>query len=105
MNNNRRGPSGCFMAIIGICALALIVLIIYGVAVSNPDLVKQIMGIEPTPAPGYEEGMYMDDMFGADMYMGDMYGEDIYMGDMYAEDVGESGAYYEDAAANNIAMG
>lgn len=56
-NSTRRGPSGFFMALLGLCSLALLVVIIYGVATSNPELVKQIMGIQPEAEQG---GMYGD---------------------------------------------
>ena len=63
-NSTRRGPSGLFMALLGICALALLVVIIYGVAVSNPDLVKRLMGVEDAGAADmYGEGPYGDGMY------------------------------------------
>ena len=63
-NSTRRGPSGLFMALLGICALALLVVIIYGVAVSNPDLVKRLMGVEDAGAADmYGEGPYCDGMY------------------------------------------
>ena len=63
-NSTRRGPSGLFMALLGICALALLVVIIYGVAVSNPDRVKRRMGVEDAGAADmYGEGPYGDGMY------------------------------------------
>ena len=43
-NSSRHGPSGFFMALVGLCVIALFALIIYGTAISNPDLVKLIIG-------------------------------------------------------------
>ena len=75
-NSTRRGPSGIFMALLGLCALALVVVMIYGVAVSNPELVKRIMGIESQPETGYADSMDgMDGMGGMDG-MDDMTGMD-----------------------------
>lgn len=63
------------MALLGLCALALVVVMIYGVAVSNPELVKQIMGIESQPEAGYGDGMGdmggMDGMDGMDSMDGE----------------------------------
>lgn len=59
------------MALLGICALALLVVIIYGVAVSNPDLVKRLMGVEDAGAA---------DMYGEGMYYGE-YGDGAFAGD------------------------
>ncbi|HIU46578.1 MAG TPA: hypothetical protein IAC59_04895 [Candidatus Fimadaptatus faecigallinarum] len=64
-NSTRRGPSGFFMALLGICALALLVVMIYGVAISNPDMVKQLMGVSDQT----------DDALGGDMSYGGMTGD------------------------------
>lgn len=83
-NSTRRGPSGFFMALLGICALALLVVMIYGVAISNPDMVKQLMGVSDQT----------DDALGGDMGYGGMTGDmtgdmagDM-TGDMTGEDAG-----------------
>lgn len=75
-NSTRRGPSGLFMALLGICALALLVVIIYGVAVSNPDLVKRLMGVEDAGAAD----MYGEGPYGEGMYYGE-YGDGAFAGD------------------------
>ena len=81
-NSTRRGPSGLFMALLGICALALLVVIIYGVAVSNPDLVKRLMGVEDAGAAD----MYGEGPYGDGMYYGE-YGDGAFAGeyDEYGE--------------------
>ena len=81
-NSTRRGPSGLFMALLGICALALLVVIIYGVAVSNPDLVKRLMGVEDAGAAD----MYGEGPYGEGMYYGE-YGDGAFAGeyDEYGE--------------------
>ncbi len=85
-NSTRRGPSGFFMALLGICALALLVVMIYGVAVSNPDMVKQLMGVtdQTDEASGGDMGYY--DMTG-DM-SGDMTGD--MAGDMTGDMAGDA---------------
>lgn len=75
-NSTRRGPSGLFMALLGICALALLVVIIYGVAVSNPDLVKRLMGVEDAGAAD----MYGEGPYGDGMYYGE-YGDGAFAGE------------------------
>ena len=75
-NSTRRGPSGLFMALLGICALALLVVIIYGVAVSNPDLVKRLMGVEDAGAAD----MYGEGPYGEGMYYGE-YGDGAFAGE------------------------
>ena len=74
-NTTRRGPSGVFMALTGLIALMMLIVIVYGVASSNPDLVKHIIGADSAS----------DDS--GDMYSDDMYSE----GGYYDED----GNYYE----------
>ena len=70
------------MALLGICALALLVVIIYGVAVSNPDLVKRLMGVEDAGAAD----MYGEGPYGDGMYYGE-YGDGAFAGeyDEYGE--------------------
>ena len=75
-NSTRRGPSGLFMALLGICALALLVVIIYGVAVSNPYLVKRLMGVEDAGAAD----MYGEGPYGDGMYYGE-YGDGAFAGE------------------------
>lgn len=91
-NSTRRGPSGFFMALLGICALALLVVMIYGVAVSNPDIVKQLMGVSDTSDGADYGGMGYGDMMGDMTYdesMGDM-AYDESTGDMtYDESTGD----------------
>ena len=90
-NSTRRGPSGLFMALLGICALALLVVIIYGVAVSNPDLVKRLMGVEDAGAADmYGEGPYGDGMYYGDYGDGAFAGEyDGYGDGAFAGEYGE----------------
>ena len=76
-NSTRRGPSGFFMALLGICALALLVVMIYGVAISNPDMVKQLMGVSDQT----------DDALGGDMGYGGMTGD--MSGDMTGDMAGD----------------
>ena len=90
-NSTRRGPSGLFMALLGICALALLVVIIYGVAVSNPDLVKRLMGVEDAGAADmYGEGPYGDGMYYGEYGDGAFAGEyDGYGDGAFAGEYGE----------------
>ena len=92
-NSTRRGPSGLFMALLGICALALLVVIIYGVAVSNPDLVKRLMGVEDAGAADmYGEGPYGDGMYYGEYDDGAFAGEyDGYDDGAFAGEYGEYG--------------
>ena len=103
-NSTRRGPSGLFMALLGICALALLVVIIYGVAVSNPDLVKRLMGVEDAGAADmYGEGPYGDGMY----Y--DEYGDGAFAGEYggYGDgaSAGEYGEYGDGAFAGEYGEG
>ncbi|MGN0741334.1 MAG: hypothetical protein ACI4L8_01690, partial [Candidatus Fimadaptatus sp.] len=106
-NSTRRGPSGLFMALLGICALALLVVIIYGVAVSNPDLVKRLMGVEGAAdmygEGPYGEGMYYDE-YGDGAFAGD-YGD--YDDGAFAGDYGDhgDGAFADDYADDGLAEG
>lgn len=90
-NSTRRGPSGIFMALLGICALALLVVMIYGVAVSNPDMVKQLMGVSDQT----------DDMMAGDMGYGDMYGD--MSGDMTGDMTGDMSGDMTDEVTGDIA--
>lgn len=60
-NTSRRGTSGVFMALTGLIALMMLIVIIYGVASSNPDLVKHIIGADS--ASDDSGDMYSDDMY------------------------------------------
>ena len=99
-NSTRRGPSGLFMALLGICALALLVVIIYGVAVSNPDLVKRLMGVEDAGAAD----MYGEGPYGEGMYYGE-YGDGAFAGDYdeYGDGAfaGDYGGYGDGAFAGD----
>lgn len=88
-NSTRRGPSGLFMALLGICALALLVVIIYGVAVSNPDLVKRLMGVEDAGAAD----MYGEGPYGDGMYYGE-YGDGAFAGEYDGYDDGAFAGEY-----------
>ena len=103
-NSTRRGPSGLFMALLGICALALLVVIIYGVAVSNPDLVKRLMGVEDAGAAD----MYGEGPYGDGMYYGE-YGDGAFAGeyDEYGDgaSAGEYGGYGDGAFAGEYDEG
>ena len=99
-NSTRRGPSGLFMALLGICALALLVVIIYGVAVSNPDLVKRLMGVEDAGAADmYGEGPYVDGM-----YYGE-YGDGAFAGEYGDYDDGASAGEYGEYGEGELAEG
>ena len=89
-NSTRRGPSGLFMALLGICALALLVVIIYGVAVSNPDLVKRLMGVEDAGAAD----MYGEGPYGDGMYYGE-YGDGAFAGEYGDYDDGAFAGEYD----------
>ena len=65
-NTTRRGPSGVFMALIGLIALMMLIVIVYGVASSNPDLVKHIIGADS--ASDDSDDMYSDDMYSEEGY-------------------------------------
>ena len=103
-NSTRRGPSGLFMALLGICALALLVVIIYGVAVSNPDLVKRLMGVEDAGAAD----MYGEGPYGDGMYYGE-YGDGAFAGEYggYGDGAfaGEYGDYDDGAFAGEYGEG
>ena len=103
-NSTRRGPSGLFMALLGICALALLVVIIYGVAVSNPDLVKRLMGVEDAGAAD----MYGEGPYGDGMYYGE-YGDGAFAGeyDEYGDGAfsGEYDGYGDGAFAGDYGEG
>ena len=96
-NSTRRGPSGLFMALLGICALALLVVIIYGVAVSNHDLVKRLMGVEDAGAAD----MYGESPYGDGMYYGE-YGDGAFAGEY--GDYGD-GAFAGDYGEGELAEG
>lgn len=111
-NSTRRGPSGLFMALLGICALALLVVIIYGVAVSNPDLVKRLMGVEDAGAADmYGEGPYGDGMYygeyGDGAFAGeyDGYGDGAFAGEYDGYDDGAFAGDYGDYGEGELAEG
>ena len=99
-NSTRRGPSGLFMALLGICALALLVVIIYGVAVSNPDLVKRLMGVEDAGAAD----MYGEGPYGDGMYYGE-YGDGAFAGEYGDYDDGASAGEYGEYGEGELAEG
>lgn len=45
-NTNRHSPSGVFMALIGLCAFALLIIMLYGFVTSNLDFVKSLFGMQ-----------------------------------------------------------
>lgn len=88
-NTNRHSPSGVFMALIGLCAFALLIIMLYGFVTSNLDFVKSLFGMQ---SDNY--GYY--DM--SDYYSDGMYGDDYYMG---GDGMAEDGSYTDGAEANN----
>ena len=89
-NTNRHSPSGVFMALIGLCAFALLIIMLYGFVTSNLDFVKSLFGMQ---SDNY--GYY--DM--SDYYSDGMYGDDYYMGG--GDGMVEDGSYTDGAEANN----
>ena len=88
-NTNRHSPSGVFMALIGLCAFALLIIMLYGFVTSNLDFVKSLFGMQPDNYGYYDmSDYYSDGMYGNDYYMG---------GDGMAED----GSYTDGAEDNN----
>lgn len=88
-NTNRHSPSGVFMALIGLCAFALLIIMLYGFVTSNLDFVKSLFGMQSD-----DYGYY--DM--SDYYSDGMYGDDYYMG---GDGMAEGGSYTDGAEANN----
>lgn len=88
-NTNRHSPSGVFMALIGLCAFALLIIMLYGFVTSNLDFVKSLFGMQ---SDNY--GYY--DM--SDYYSDGMYGDDYYMG---GDGMAEDGSYTDGAEDNN----
>ncbi len=88
-NTNRHSPSGVFMALIGLCAFALLIIMLYGFVTSNLDFVKSLFGMQ---SDNY--GYY--DM--SDYYSDGMYGDDYYMG---GDGMAEDGSYTNGAEDNN----
>lgn len=88
-NTNRHSPSGVFMALIGLCAFALLIIMLYGFVTSNLDFVKSLFGMQ---SDNY--GYY--DM--SDYYSNGMYGDDYYMG---GDGMAEDGSYTDGAEDNN----
>ena len=66
-NTNRHSPSGVFMALIGLCAFALLIIMLYGFVTSNLDFVKSLFGMQSDDygyydmSDYYNDGMYGDD--------------------------------------------
>ena len=89
-NTNRHSPSGVFMALIGLCAFALLIIMLYGFVTSNLDFVKSLFGMQSD-----DYGYY--DM--SDYYSNGMYGDDYYMGG--GDGMVEDGSYTDGAGANN----
>ena len=89
-NTNRHSPSGVFMALIGLCAFALLIIMLYGFVTSNLDFVKSLFGMQSD-----DYGYY--DM--SDYYSDGMYGDDYYMGG--GDGMVEDGSYTDGAEANN----
>ena len=89
-NTNRHSPSGVFMALIGLCAFALLIIMLYGFVTSNLDFVKSLFGMQSD-----DYGYY--DM--SDYYSNGMYGDDYYMGG--GDGMVEDGSYTDGAEANN----
>lgn len=89
-NTNRHSPSGVFMALIGLCAFALLIIMLYGFVTSNLDFVKSLFGMQSD-----DYGYY--DM--SDYYGDGMYGDDYYMGG--GDGMVEDGSYTDGAEANN----
>lgn len=88
-NTNRHSPSGVFMALIGLCAFALLIIMLYGFVTSNLDFVKSLFGMQSD-----DYGYY--DM--SDYYSDGMYGDDYYMG---GDGMAEDGSYTDGAEDNN----
>ena len=88
-NTNRHSPSGVFMALIGLCAFALLIIMLYGFVTSNLDFVKSLFGMQSD-----DYGYY--DM--SDYYSNGMYGDDYYMG---GDGMAEDGSYTDGAEDNN----
>lgn len=89
-NTNRHSPSGVFMALIGLCAFALLIIMLYGFVTSNLDFVKSLFGMQSD-----DYGYY--DM--SDYYGDGMYGDDYYMGG--GDGMVEDGSYTDGAEGNN----
>lgn len=89
-NTNRHSPSGVFMALIGLCAFALLIIMLYGFVTSNLDFVKSLFGMQSD-----DYGYY--DM--SDYYSDGMYGDDYYMGG--GDGMVEDGSYTDGAEVNN----
>lgn len=89
-NTNRHSPSGVFMALIGLCAFALLIIMLYGFVTSNLDFVKSLFGMQSD-----DYGYY--DM--SDYYSDGMYSDDYYMGG--GDGMVEDGSYTDGAEANN----
>ena len=70
-NTNRHSPSGVFMALIGLCAFALLIIMLYGFVTSNLDFVKSLFGMQSDDYGYYDmSDYYSDGMYGDDYYMG-----------------------------------
>ena len=89
-NTNRHSPSGVFMALIGLCAFALLIIMLYGFVTSNLDFVKSLFGMQSDDYGYYDMSEYYSD---------GMYGDDYYMGG--GDGMVEDGSYTDGAEANN----
>ena len=89
-NTNRHSPSGVFMALIGLCAFALLIIMLYGFVTSNLDFVKSLFGMQSDDYGYYDMSDYYND---------GMYGNDYYMGG--GDGMVEDGSYTDGAEANN----
>ena len=89
-NTNRHSPSGVFMALIGLCAFALLIIMLYGFVTSNLDFVKSLFGMQSDDYGYYDMSDYYND---------GMYGDDYYMGG--GDGMVEDGSYTDGAEANN----
>ena len=74
-NTNRHSPSGVFMALIGLCAFALLIIMLYGFVTSNLDFIKSLFGAQSDDYAysdvygGYGDNMYSDGMYGDGNYL------------------------------------
>lgn len=89
-NTNRHSPSGVFMALIGLCAFALLIIMLYGFVTSNLDFVKSLFGMQSDDYGYYDMSDYYND---------GMYGDDYYMGG--GDGMVEDGSYTDGAEVNN----
>lgn len=78
------------MALIGLCAFALLIIMLYGFVTSNLDFVKSLFGMQSDDYGYYDMSDYYND---------GMYGDDYYMGG--GDGMVEDGSYTDGAEANN----